>query len=225
MLFSFDFDPLLLAAASTWQPQPSCPWPWLTPSSGVGGWVGRQGGDLGALKLSSGAPAALPAHPSWPASPQIDSSALLIRSLVTVGGRVCVCVCMDKRLYRLGVALGFLSIFSSLAVHHDCLSQTYFSASISLSPSTSPPNPLHITCSKPYADFFSIFSFLSSPSLLSTFSIRLLLGLQSLTVLLYIFFSFQCLFFHLFTHTLPILAARQGSFRRSFTVKSVCNLF
>lgn len=53
------------------------------------------GAGVGALKLSSGAPAALPAHPSWPASPQIDSSALLIRSLVTVGGRVraCVCVC------------------------------------------------------------------------------------------------------------------------------------
>lgn len=54
-----------------------------------------QCGDLGgALKLSSGAPAALAAHPSWPASPQIDSSALLIRSLVTVGGCGCGCVCV-----------------------------------------------------------------------------------------------------------------------------------
>lgn len=56
----------------------------------------RQCGELGALKLSSGAPAALLAHPSWPTSPQIDSSALLIRSLVTVGGYVYLCVCVCK---------------------------------------------------------------------------------------------------------------------------------
>lgn len=48
---------------------------------------------MGAQESSSGAAAALPAHPSWPASPQIDNAALLIRSLVAVGGRAkCVCV-------------------------------------------------------------------------------------------------------------------------------------
>ncbi len=184
MLFSFDFDPLLLAAASAWQPQrgsPSLPargpgrLPALAWVVGWGGW-----GDLGALKLSSGAPAALPAHPSWPASPQIDSSALLIRSLVTVGGRVCVCVCMDRRLYRLGVALVFLSILSSLAVHRDCLSQSYFSASFSLSPLYFISKSFAYHLFKSLNRLFSVSSFLSSPSLLSTFSSRILLRLQFL---------------------------------------------
>lgn len=63
----------------------------------------------GAQKLSSGAPAALAAHPSWPASPQIDSSALLIRSLVTVGG----CVCVGG--WMLDCVFGFLVVL------HKCL--------------------------------------------------------------------------------------------------------
>lgn len=108
----------------------------------VVGWGGR--GGLGALKLSSGAPTALPAHPSWPASPQIDSSALLIRSLVTVGGRVCVwmSVCGQEVVLAGGYTCVFLSIFTSLAVHHDCLSRLYFSASFSLAPRN--PSTYHL---------------------------------------------------------------------------------
>lgn len=89
-------EPLLRAAAPARWAQSCSLWPGPTPASGVGVWEGGWGstGNLGAPKLSSGAPAALPAHPSWPANPQIDSSALLIRSLVTVGGRAYVSVCV-----------------------------------------------------------------------------------------------------------------------------------
>lgn len=114
--------------------------------------LGGRGG-LGALKLSSGAPTALPAHPSWPASPQIDSSALLIRSLVTVGGRVCVdvCVCVDRRLYWLGVTLVCLFPSSLLwlfitTVYLDCILVPHSLLPLEIL--------LHITCSKSYAHFF-----------------------------------------------------------------------
>lgn len=90
------FWPAALSCSLSGRPNLAICVPWSTLSSGVGGWVGKcvsvGGGDLGPLKLSSGATATLPAHPSWPGSPQIDSPALLIRSLVTVGGWVCVCV-------------------------------------------------------------------------------------------------------------------------------------
>lgn len=82
-------------------------------------------GELGALKLSSGAPAALPAHPSWPASPQIDSSALLIRSLVTVGGYVYLCV--RANVYGQTGGLCCSCVFGFLVV---CLKCLYFNASI-----------------------------------------------------------------------------------------------
>lgn len=92
---------------------------------------------------------------------------------------------VDRRLYRLGVALVFLSIFNSLAVHHDCLSQLYFRAPFSLSSLS--PNPLHIPCSKPDTDFFCIlisFIPLSSIHLLQPALVKAPIFL---TVLLYIF--------------------------------------
>lgn len=132
----------------------------------VVGWCGR--GALGALKLSSGAPTALPAHPSWPASPQIDSSALLIRSLVAVGGRACVyeCVCADRRLYWLGVTLvcffpsSLLWLFIT-TVYLDCILVPHSLLPLEIL--------LHITCSKHHADcFFTIFSAITPISSISS---------------------------------------------------------
>lgn len=129
------------------------------------------------------------------------------------------CVCADRRLYQLGVALVFLSI-STLWLF---IRTVYFNRILvphSLFPFLLYLQILCISLVQNPTLTFSKSSFLSSPSPLSTFSSQLLLRVQSLSPALY-FFSSLCLFFHLFMHSLPILAARQGSFRRSLTVKLV----
>lgn len=83
-------------------------------------------------------------HPSYPASPQIDSTALLIRSLVAVGERVCVCVCVCGQEAVSAGGCTSISFHLQLPAHsswHDCLSQPDFC-------STSSPTSLCITYSK-----------------------------------------------------------------------------
>lgn len=123
-----------------------------------------------------------------------------------------VCVCADRRLYRLGVALVFLSISSSLAVHHDCLSQPYFSAFLLY---------LFHLAQYPTLTFFYIFISVIRLSSINSLEPALVKASISLTVPLHAF-ARLCAFSYVSSHTLCLFWQRARVHSKGvFTVKLV----